>query len=174
MNFKELYNSDVIRSGGMTRWENKFHYYLRRASTTSSRLLLLFYRWRYKHIREKHGIEISYITNIGKGFYIGHPYNITINPNAVIGNNCSVHKGVVIGEELRGTRKGSPILGDCVWVGINAAIVGNVRIGNDVLIAPNSYINFDVPDHSIVIGNPGIVMPKENATEGYINNRVEV
>jgi len=75
---------------------------------------------------------------------------------------------------LRGARKGSPVLGDFVWVGINAAIVGNVRIGNDVLIAPNSYINFDVPDHSIVIGNPGKIIHKENATEGYINNRVEV
>lgn len=174
MTFKELYYSDVQRSGGLTRWENKFHYYLRRASITRKGLLSLYYRWRYKQIREKHGIEISYTTKIGKGFYVGHPYNITINPHAIIGNNCSVHKGSLIGEELRGARKGSPVLGDCVWVGINAAIVGNVRIGSDVLIAPNSFINFDVPDHSIVVGNPGKIIHKENATEGYINNRVEV
>ena len=173
MNFKELYNSDVIRSGGLTRWEKQFHYYLRKASTTKG-LFQYYYRWKYKHVRLKHGIEISYTTSIGKGFYVGHPYNITINPRAIIGNNCSVHKGVLIGEELRGNRKGSPCLGDCVWVGINAAIVGKVSIGNDVLIAPNSYVNFDVPDHSIVLGNPGKIIKKDNATEGYINNRVDI
>ena len=36
------------------------------------------------------------------------------------------------------------------------------------MIAPNSFVNFDVPDHSIVIGNPGVIHRKENATEGYI------
>lgn len=37
-----------------------------------------------------------------------------------------------------------------------------------MLIAPNSYINFNVPDHSVVIGNPGVVHHKENATEKYV------
>lgn len=49
-------------------------------------------------------------------------------------------------------------------------MIGKITIGNDVLIAPNSYVNFDVPLHSIVIGNPGNVIFRENATEGYINN----
>lgn len=43
-----------------------------------------------------------------------------------------------------------------------------MRIGNDVLIAPNSYVNTDVPDHSVVIGNPAVVHSKENATENYV------
>ena len=51
-------------------------------------------------------------------------------------------------------------------------IVGKVKIGSDVLIAPLTYVNFDVPDHSIVIGNPGRIIPKENATADYISNRV--
>ena len=41
-----------------------------------------------------------------------------------------------------------------------------------MLIAPLSFVNFDVPDHSIVIGNPARVISKENATEGYIDNKV--
>lgn len=172
MNFRDLYKSDVARSGGLTVWERKFHYYHRKAATSKSSILKLYYRWKFKKIREKHGIEISYDTKIGKGFYIGHAYNITINPRATIGDNCNIHKGALIGEELRGSRKGSPTIGDCVWIGINAAIIGNVTIGNDVLIAPNSYINFDVPDHSIVLGNPGKIIHKDNATEKYINNKV--
>ena len=57
-----------------------------------------------------------------------------------------------------------------MWIGPNATIVGKIKVGNDVLIGANSYVNFDVPDHSIVIGNPGKIISKENATEDYIVN----
>lgn len=52
------------------------------------------------------------------------------------------------------------------------SVVGNVQIGNDVMIVPNSFVNFDVPDHSVVIGNPGTIHIKDNATENYVNFRV--
>ena len=118
----------------------------------------------------RYGLEISWRTKIGKGFYLGHAFNITINPKAEIGELCNIHKGVTIGQQNRGKRQGVPRIGNRVWIGVNAAIVGNVKIGDDVLIAPNAYVNFDVPPHSVVIGNPGIIHPKANATEGYINN----
>jgi serine O-acetyltransferase len=47
--------------------------------------------------------------------------------------------------------------------------VGKIVIGDNVLIAPNSYVNFDVPSHSIVIGNPAKIISRNNPTEGYIN-----
>lgn len=71
-----------------------------------------------------------------------------------------------------GGRRGAPVIGNEVWIGINAVIVGKVTIGDDVLIAPNSYVNCDVPSHSIVFGNPCIIKHRENATEGYINRKV--
>ena len=37
--------------------------------------------------------------------------------------NCNIHKGVTIGQENRGKRKGTPVIGDEVWIGINATIV---------------------------------------------------
>ena len=63
-----------------------------------------------------------------------------------------------------------PKLGDYVWIGTNAIIVGKIEIGNNVMIAPGAFVNFDVPCNSIVIGNPGRIISKENATLGYINN----
>lgn len=63
-------------------------------------------------------------------------------------------------------------IGDGVFVGINATVVGNIEIGDDVLIAPNSYVNVNVPSHSIVIGNPATIHHRDNATEGYVNFRV--
>lgn len=103
--------------------------------------------------------------------YLGHPYNITVGSNVILGNNVNLHKGCTIGAVNRGNI-GSPHIGNNVFVGINATVVGNIRIGNDVLIAPNSYVNTDIPDHSIVIGNPATVHFKENATEGYVNFKV--
>lgn len=93
---------------------------------------------------------------------------------AKLGNNVNIHRGVLIGQENRGARKGYPTIGNNVWIGINASIVGNVTIGDDVLIAPNTYVNCDVPSHSIVFGNPCIIRYKENATYGYVQNPVSV
>ena len=73
---------------------------------------------------------------------------------------------------MEGSRAGSPVLGNCVWVGVNAVIVGGITVGDDVMIAPNAFVNFDVPSHSVVIGNPGQIHIKQNATEGYILNKV--
>lgn len=62
------------------------------------------------------------------GLYIGHPYNITINSEVVIGENVNIHKGVTIGQENRGKRKGCPVIGNKVWIGVNATIVGAVMV----------------------------------------------
>ena len=120
------------------------------------------------HFTKKYGLEISVDAKIGESFYIGHPYNISIGLGAVIGDNVHIHKNCVVGVENRGKRKGIATIGNNVWIGINSVIVGKIKVGNDVLIAPNCYINFDVPDHSIVIGNPGKIIRKENAVRGYI------
>ena len=137
---------------------------------SSNKALRLYYRFRYKHLQQRYGIELSYRVKVGKGLYLGHPYNITVNQNAIIGENCNLHKGVTIGQENRGKRKGVPTIGNCVWIGINAVIVGNVTIGDDVLIAPNAYINCDIPAHCVAFGNPCIIKSRDNATEHYINN----
>ncbi|MBQ0110710.1 MAG: serine acetyltransferase, partial [Oscillospiraceae bacterium] len=82
------------------------------------------------------------------------------------------HKGVTVGIENRGKRKGTPTIGNRVWIGVGATVVGKITVGDDVLIAPNSYVNCDVPSHSVVLGNPCKIIPRENATEYYIENIV--
>lgn len=149
----------------------KFQKYFRRCQNSSG-LIKILNMILFKYYKAKNHIEISSVTKIGPGLYIGHPYCITINANSIIGKNCNLHKGVTIGQENRGKRKGTPVIGDSVWIGINSTIVGNVNIGNDVLIAPNSYVNCDIPSHSIVIGNPCVIKQVENATENYINRQV--
>ena len=140
---------------------------------TDNKLFKLIYKVLFRYYRNKNLIDMSIDTKIGEGLYIGHPYCITINPKAVIGKNCNIHKGVTIGQENRGVRKGTPVIGDEVLICIISTIVGNVKIGNDVLISPNSFVNCDIPDHSIVFGNPCIIKHRENATKNYINRKVK-
>ena len=171
MNIKDIIKADRLRnSGGVI---SRFLYILRTAHYSNNKLVKLLCKVLLRRYRLKYGLEIPAEAKIGKGLYLGHAFNITVNNNAVIGDWCNLHKGVVIGRENRGKREGAPRLGNKVWVGINAAIVGNVTIGDDVLIAPCSYVNCDVPSHCVVFGNPCIIKHRDNATEGYINNVTE-
>ena len=128
--------------------------------------------FRLDRLSRKYHFQIPYDTEIGKGFYLAHFGRVIIHPKSVIGHNVNVSTGVVIGTQFRGKRKGAPQIGNYVWIGANAVIVGNVRIGNNVLIAPGAYVNFDVPDGSIVIGNPGLIRRSPGATLNYINNTI--
>jgi len=132
----------------------------------------LMYRLLLHRYSLKYGFQISHKTRIDAGFRILHHGNIVVNGNAVIGKNCTLSQGVTIGRANRGNKEGEPILGNRVWVGANAVIVGKVTIGNNVMIAPLSYVNVDVPSNSIVIGNPAQIIPSENATLGYINSPI--
>jgi len=131
-----------------------------------------FYNVGLNRKSRKYHFQIPYETKIGKGLYIAHYGRIIIHPKAVIGHNVNISTGTVIGTQFRGAKKGSPNIGNYVWIGANAIIVGNIRVGNNVLIAPGAYVNFDVPDNSIVIGNPGLIRRSSGATLGYINNTI--
>ncbi len=148
--------------------ELKFLLALRKAQKSKNPFVQL----RLRRLSAKTGIQIRPRTSIGEGLYIGHTGRLIINPEAKLGRNVNLATGVTIGQENRGARKGNPTIGDEVWIGTNAVIVGNITIGNDVLIAPLSLVNFDVPDHSIVLGNPARIIPRAHATEGYIENKV--
>ena len=152
--------------------EIKYISLFRKANKCRFLPLKLFYMFRLMRLSNKTQIQIPARTSIGEGFYIGHLGRVIIHPDAKLGKNINIGTGVTIGMENRGKRKGAPEISDNCWIGTNAVVVGNVKIGSDVLIAPLAYVNFDVPDHSVVIGNPGRIIPKENATEEYLCNCV--
>lgn len=131
--------------------------------------------WRVllKRASIKYGYEIAPECVIGPGLRLIHRGGVCINPAAVLGENVTIFHGVTIGSTRRGKLKGSPTIGNKVWIGSNASIVGKITIGDDVLIAPNSYVNMDVPSHSVCLGNPARIFNKENATEYYLDNICE-
>ncbi|WP_296623712.1 serine acetyltransferase [Marivirga sp.] len=125
-----------------------------------------------KITKVKYGFQIPHRTKIGYGFYIGHFGNIVINQKVILGNNCNIAQGVTIGEVNRGIKKGTPVIGNQVWIGANSVIVGNIKIGDNVLIAPLAFVNFDIPDDAVVSGNPAKII-NYKGSKNYINNIVK-
>ena len=178
---REVFKKDLFRYYGgkisikqrlLRDPEISYLYYFRMRSSARNTISKLYYRLMLRRISLKTLIQIPYNTQIGEGFLIAHTGRIIINPESVLGKNINIATGVVIGQENRGKRVGCPNIGNNVWIGANSVIVGNITIGDDVLIAPLSYINFDVPSHAIVVGNPAKTIFRENATESYINRTV--
>ncbi len=148
--------------------EYRFVFLMRICNTKIGFCFQIFYRWSSR----RHGIDLSPKTQIAAGFYVGHAWGITVNSHAVLGKNINIHKGATIGRTNRGKYKGTPVIGNNVFIGINATVVGAIVIGDDVMIAPNSYVSRDVPSHSVVIGNPAQIIPNAHATADYVNRAV--
>ena len=122
-----------------------------------------------RHYSYKFSIFIPPSTRIGIGFYIGHCGDIHVNPDTQIGRNCNMSQGVTLGQANRGSRKGTPVVGDGVYIGPGVKVVGAVRIGNNVAIGANCVVTRDAEDQAVVAGIPGRTLSYEGST-GYIDN----
>ena len=146
----------------------KYQVYYRKSAQCRFLPLKLFYLVLFDRHRKRCLCDFPRGVKIGGGLFINHPYCITIHPDAVLGEKVCLHKGVTIGQSNRGKYKGVPTIGNNVCICVNATIVGKIKIGNDVIIGPNAYVSRDVPDHSVVTGNPCTIRHLDNATEGYV------
>jgi len=108
-----------------------------------------------QRVKWKFGIQIPKSAQIGEGFYIGHYGGITIASDAVIGKNVNISQLVTIGESGQGEKAGAPTIGDNVYIGAGAKIIGKIKVGNNVKIGANAVIYKDIPDNAIVVSYPG-------------------
>lgn len=131
------------------------------------KIILLFGVFFQKIIEILTGISIPYSASIGKSFYIGHFGGIVINSKAIIGNNCNISQGVTIGVSGRGDNRGVPIIGNNVYIGVNAVVAGKVIIADNVVIGANSLVVRSVPRNSTVAGVPAVKI-SDNDSKGYI------
>ena len=94
---------------------------------------------------------------IGPGLYIGHIGGVHINPQAVLGRNCNLAHRVTIGASAMG-REGSPVVGDDVYIGTGATLVGKIKVGNGAKIAANTLVMSNIPAGATVMGVPGRII----------------
>ncbi|WP_310185678.1 serine O-acetyltransferase [Bacillus sp. 3255] len=168
VDFKKLILRQYISPGFRYTFWLRLCWYLKHKNRLWSPLYVIAMAnlQRYKY---KFGIDISPKTKIGTGFYIGHFGGITVNSLAKIGKNCNMSQGVTIGMANRGKNRGVAVIGDNVYIGPGAKIVGAVKIGNNVAIGANCVVTKDVPDNAVVVGVPGKVISMEGSS-GYIGN----
>jgi len=101
------------------------------------------------------GVHLPRKVIVGKRFHVIHAGSIVIHPQTVMGDDVGIMHEVTIGS--RGTY-GAPVIGNDVFIGVGAKILGEIRIGDHVDIGANAVVLRDVPPHSLVVGIPGRII----------------
>ena len=147
----------------VSRW---IHYYFHLPIIRPVLKLFCFF-WQ-KVVETVGGIEVPNRAKIGKGILMTHTNGIVIYIDAVIGNYCNVSQQVTIGIGGRGENRGTPKIGDRVFIGPGAKIFGAITIGNDVAIGANAVVTKDLPDNAVAVGIPAKVISYEGSQDFVI------
>ncbi len=92
------------------------------------------------------GVDISPAADIGPGFVVHTAHGVLVG-EVKIGANCLVQHGVAL-------THGTGLVGNNVYFGPGAKVIGRAKIGNNVVVVANSLVMTDVPDNTTVIGVP--------------------
>ena len=120
------------------------------------------YEWQSR----KTQVQIPASVKRGYGFFIGHEICIVINEHSIIGNNVNVSQFMNIGTNY----KTPAIIGDNVYIGPNAALVEDVKIGSNSTIGAGAVVTKDVPENATVAGVPAKVLNYNNPGR-FVNRR---
>jgi len=110
-------------------------------------------------------IELPPQVAIGPGLFIPHTGYIVVGSTTTIGRHCTLTQGVTIGHRGGGqiSSFAGPVIGDRVYIGPGAAVLGPIKIGDDVLIGANAVVTRSVPARAVVAGNPARVISMKGA-----------
>ena len=112
----------------------------------------------------KTGIEIHPGAQIGKGFFIDHGTGVVIGETAIIGDNVTLYQGVTLGGTGKEHGKRHPTIGNNVMISTGAKVLGSFKIGDNSKIGAGSVVLEEVPANSTVVGVPGRVVKRFDAT----------
>ncbi len=121
------------------------------------RILFRFLAFLLFKVNEFIGCSIPPECEIGPGLYIGHTGCIFFFHTVKAGKNLSLGHGVTVGTRGLG-REGAPVLGDDVYIGVGAKVLGPIRVGDRVRIGANAVVIHDVDSDSTVVGVPARVV----------------
>jgi serine O-acetyltransferase len=120
------------------------------------------------------GIEIHPGAKLGKGVFIDHGMGVVIGETAEIGENCTLYQGVTLGGTSLSHGKRHPTLGKNVTVGVNAAVLGAITIGDNSKIGGGSVVVKDVPPNATVVGVPARIVMQDGVPVRLVPERPQV
>lgn len=129
----------------------RFFHWLRKKGIPSQPVRFLVERF----IEITTGISIPAECKIGKGLRIHHFGGIIFHPSAELGDNCTIYHDVTIGD-IGGYGEAAKI-GNSVFIGAGAKIIGDITIGSNCIIGANAVVNRNIENDSLVVGNPCII-----------------
>jgi serine O-acetyltransferase len=120
------------------------------------------------------GVEIHPGATIAKGLFIDHGMGVVIGETTEIGENCTIYQGVTLGGTSLSHGKRHPTLGRGVVVGVNAAVLGAITLGDNVRVGGGSVVVKDVPPNATVVGVPARVVAQDGKPIRVIPDRPQV
>ncbi|QRQ61204.1 serine acetyltransferase [Sphingobacterium multivorum] len=103
-------------------------------------------------------VEIPDLAIIGKGFCLWHGMGLVINQQVIIGDNVLLRHNTTIGNKYEGSP--CPIIGNNVNIGAHCVIIGEVTIGDNVIIGAGTIVTKSLPCNSIAYGIPMLIKPR--------------
>lgn len=107
------------------------------------------------------GVEIHPGAKIGKGVFIDHGMGVVIGETAEVGDGSTIYQGVTLGGTSLSHGKRHPTLGRNVTVGVNAAVLGAITLGDHVKVGGGSVVVKDVPANATVVGVPARIVAQD-------------
>jgi len=163
MSIFTLIRSDIHAKARWLYGDDSFRN-LVKARLTDGTTAMILYRWMqwaqrrrlvplamvFNKLNVMGGCIIGRGADFGAGFVMVHSLGVVINTSVKGGRNVVIEHQVTIGAE-----KGiSPVLGDDVFIGAGAKILGGVKIGNHAKVGANAVVVDDVPEGATVVGIP--------------------
>jgi serine O-acetyltransferase len=120
------------------------------------------------------GIEIHPAVKIGKGIFIDHGMGVVFGETAEIGDGCTIYQGVTLGGTSLSHGKRHPTLGRNVTVGVNAAVLGAIVVGDNAKVGGGSVVVKDVPANATVVGVPARIVAQDGKPVRAVPARPQV
>ena len=111
------------------------------------------------------GCVIGRNAEFKEGLVLMHPIGVVINGGVKGGHHIVIESSVVIGAVKNGLPVEVPVLGNYVFIGASAKVLGGIKIGNNVKIGANAVVVKDVPDGATVVGIPARVVRIEDSKD---------
>jgi serine O-acetyltransferase len=118
------------------------------------------------------GICLPRDAGIGGGLYLPS-FGAIILGRGLIGENCTIEQNVTLGIAGRGEERGRPTIGNRVFIGAGAMIVGKITIGDDAYIFPGSVVTRPVPPRAVVVGYPARISSYDGSFESIVYDDME-